>query len=128
MAISYKDLIEWIDREQPNSKCELDYRILAGRSYYAAYYAVRDCHQADEARFPNQGTHARLINTLKASNDPHEKKIGHRLQLCRNNRVDADYNLEDDFSRSKFVQTLTKAKDIIKLVESASQFSVVNES
>jgi uncharacterized protein (UPF0332 family) len=126
MSISYHDLIDWIDNVHPNSVDEIDYRILAGRSYYAAYYAVRECHQADEARFPNQGLHARLINTLKASNDPHEKRIGHKLQFCRNHRVDADYHLDDDFPRSKFVQTLTKAKDIINLVESGSQQSIVN--
>jgi uncharacterized protein (UPF0332 family) len=120
MAVIYSDFVDWVDNAQPSSSTEMDYRILAGRSYYAAYHAVAGSYTADKERFSNQGMHAQLINTLKSSTDGSQKLLGHKLEMCRNIRVRADYHLGNNFQRSTFVQALTKSKEIIKLVETAS--------
>ncbi len=123
MAVVYNDFVVWVDNAQPDSSCEMDYRILAGRSYYAAYHAVAGSFVADTKRFTNQGMHAQLINTLKSSADANQKLLGHKLEMCRNIRVRADYHLGNNFQRTNFVQALTKAKEIIKLIESNSNNS-----
>ena len=78
---------------------EVDLRNATSRAYYAAYHRCLALGQslglsAEQGR----GVHRQLLDTLLSSTDQKVRSVAHMLEQCRRLRVQADYEIETDFS------------------------------
>ena len=77
---------------------EVERRVAASRSYYAAYHRCRSIARREGMFADAGGTHAEVIDSLTRSPQRKLKSIGYRLKQCRDLRVKADYRIEIDFT------------------------------
>jgi uncharacterized protein (UPF0332 family) len=99
---------------------EVDYRNAASRAYYTAYHVCLTV--ANAAMLPDTSTsggcHKRLIWRLTHSKNRKHKflhmTLGYMLNVILFDRISADYEINDDFSKNKAEVVVTHAKRIIK--------------
>ena len=77
---------------------EVERRVAASRSYYAAYHRCRSIARREGMFADAGGTHAEVIDPPTRSPQRKLKSIGYRLKQCRDLRVKADYRIEADFT------------------------------
>ena len=76
---------------------EVERRVAASRSYYAAYHRCRPIAESQGTFADSGGSHAEVIEALTRSRETQLKSIGYRLKQCRDLRVKADYHIGIDF-------------------------------
>ena len=79
-------------------QCEVERRVTASRSYYAAFHKCRPMAQAQGLFADVQGSHAQVIEALTRGHDRKLKRIGYKLRQCRDVRAQADYDIDEDFT------------------------------
>ena len=77
---------------------EVERRVVASRSYYAAYHVCRSIARREGVFTDTGGAHAEVIDSLTRSPQRKLKSIGYMLKQCRDLRVKADYKIEVDFT------------------------------
>lgn len=120
--------MDWVKENQIIAGTEVQYRVVAGRAYYAAYHAVNNTYTADNATFSTSGMHARLINTLKSSGSKEDRRIGYTLQACKDVRTEAEYVLGADFSSENLSEAVSYSNKILGLLLSSSSEHVSSEN
>ena len=99
MAVTADQLREGVQRAEANTdNNEVERRVAASRSYYAAFHRCRPIAQAQVIFDDVRGSHAQVIEALTRSRDKKIKGIGWRLEQCREKRVKADYVLAEGFT------------------------------
>lgn len=79
-------------------KCEVERRVTASRTYYAAFHKCRPMAQRQGLFADTEGSHAQVIQALTRNRDSKLKSIGYRLRQCRDARARADYDINEDFT------------------------------
>ena len=98
MAVT-PDVLLGAARALGRGEAEIDQRNAASRAYYAAYHRCLPFgRRLGLSAEPGHGVHRQLLDTLIGSPDLKVKSIGYRLNECRKLRVQADYEIESDFS------------------------------
>lgn len=99
---------------------EIDYRNAVSRAYYAAFHeASRISDKYSKGNFGNRkGTHEKVIHKLQThptitSTDQVINEIGNLLQMCKKQRVRADYNLNAHFHKTNTDTTLQICDQIL---------------
>ena len=101
MAVTAEQLRDGAQEAETNTgDSEVERRVAASRTYYAALHRCRPVAQAQGIFADIPGSHAQVIDALTRSRDPKLKSIGWQLEECRKKRVKADYHLTDDFTAS----------------------------
>lgn len=106
MAIATSDLLS-LAGQLAKESYECGWRSAISRSYYATYHHARHWETANNINGVNSGhaggEHQQLINrlrnpdpTLDAAVKQKSKMLAAHVELQRNRRVMADYNLADD--------------------------------
>lgn len=115
LAITYTNIIDWVDTNQPIAKSETDHRVVCCRAYYAAYHACRNILNVSPVPKDKLqgGIHKRYVAALKSNSDKKIQSIGRKLDIVRVERQRADYELHDNFSRGNMTQAITTAKEIL---------------
>lgn len=90
---------------------EIDHRNAASRAYYGAFHI---CKKLLEDFPPTQSQigaeHERIINGLLNHQDKRFKTLGNMLKDAKNQRVKADYRLDNNF-------TIQDAKIVVKFTD-----------
>ena len=97
MAVTPEELRDGARRAQVDDP-ELERRVAASRTYYAAYHKCRPIAERQGLFADAGGRHAEVIDALERSGEAKTRSIGYMLRQCRNVRVKADYHISDDFT------------------------------
>ena len=100
---------------------EVERRVSASRTYYAAYHKCRSIAQRQGMFADAGGRHAEVIEALTRSRELKLRSIGHMLKQCRNSRVKADYHIADDFTLRDAAMMRTQCERIWTKVEAFDQ-------
>lgn len=94
---------------------EVDHRNAASRAYYCAFHTCKKLLEEHPPKESQRGTeHQKVINELLEHQDKRLKVFGNMLMTSRDQRVRADYKLEEKF-------TLYDAKKAVKSTEKLLQ-------
>ena len=78
---------------------EVDCRNAASRAYYCAFHTCKQLLKQYPSTESQYGTeHQKIINELKQHQDKRFKSLGNMLERSRDQRVRADYKLEEKFT------------------------------
>ena len=101
---------------------EVDRRNAASRAYYAAYHRCLPIGRSiGLSAAPDRGVHRQLVDTLTESSDPKMKSVGYRLDQCRKLRVQADYEIESDFSSRNARLVIEQCERILGQVDALAR-------
>ncbi|WP_342609235.1 hypothetical protein [Vibrio tritonius] len=117
MPIAAKDLVEHANLLLSNSSCEVEYRNVVSKSYYAMYHSVLSILNNKPPRYDKQGVHASLISYLQShdikSLEQYEptklKALSFMLSQYKDKRVAADYCLDLTVTKDQALEIATAA-------------------
>lgn len=111
MSVSYNDFITSA-KIVVKGGSEIDYRNAASRAYYGAYHeAERMSSVSNGSIGKGGGVHQKLINKLKThsgstSRDDEIRQIGVMLDMCKKQRIYADYRLQRQYTQTNACITI----------------------
>lgn len=100
MKMNYWDFLESAQKllnAENNELQEVDYRNAASRAYYAALHACKGLIQQKDKKELG-ASHQVVINALKQHSNKQLRQIGNGLAQLRGKRINADYELNSNFS------------------------------
>jgi hypothetical protein len=103
---------------------EVDWRMSAGRTYYASYHrALLSTQYCPDNSNLAMGSHERVTDQFLRHNTIKARSIAYVIQNMKKMRHVADYALDNNFSRADAVNQFAQYKILInKLAEFDAQF------
>jgi hypothetical protein len=118
-VIDAKDIIDDAIDALSSGRSEARFRAVAGRAYYAAYHFLltHPCGQTFAAATTSKkgGLHRDFITWLYKSTDSCVLSVAMKLDALFDNRVIADYKLNEAFSAKVAQDSIDDASDIIDI-------------
>lgn len=113
MAVTPDDLLQAAtDMGQGDS--EVHWRNSASRAYYAAYHRCRQMAVAERLEVQEGGSqHVALATALERGPNAPIRRIGYILDSCRLLRNQADYDIDQRFSRQLGETVLEDCREIL---------------
>ena len=98
---------------------EADWRNATSRAYYAAFHRCSSVARDARLSVPETGSsHMGLIDVLTHNLRPSAlRSLGYMLEQCRQRRVEADYRIDQDFTRGLAQTVLADCKTILNKAE-----------
>jgi len=99
---------------------EIDYRNAVSRAYYAAYHACKTLAGPPPRRSNRStGAHDWLVSELKEWPRSDEtflqfRQIGTLLEIAKDQRRDADYRLDQEFSAVQYEEAVKHVRNILQ--------------
>lgn len=122
MSVSFKDFLESAEALLKNTDSqEIDFRNLISRSYYAMFHLSKEISEtlvvADNNEFRKTGSHEKIFNKFEKSSNKNHQRIAEIMYKCRDNRVKADYLIDQSIGRADAAHHFYAIKGIIQKLE-----------
>lgn len=120
MAVKSQQLLDYaksVIEQESEAAC----RCAASRSYYAMYHAVTEIITQPIPNYGGGGVHFKLIEHLQDRNngEPYEhskqRSLAYMLRMGRDNRVRADYKIDDEFDKTDAQSTISTAERVLSV-------------
>lgn len=117
MTVNYESFAEFATELLSSTK-EIDWRMSAGRAYYASFHRAKLSTKfcPDNSNF-SMGSHTRVTDQFLKHGANQAKSIAYVLQAMKKIRHSADYELEGNWNLSNAVNQLAQHKVLIKRLE-----------
>ena len=113
MAVTPDDLLR-AATEMGQRDSEVHWRSAASRAYYAAYHRCRQMAMAERLEVQEGGSqHVALATALERGPNAPIRRIGYILDSCRLLRSQADYDIDQRFSRQLGDTVLANCREIL---------------
>ena len=116
MSVTYLDFINSAKKIILDDN-EIDYRNASSRAYYAAYHKAGPVGIKIGISLEVVTRHALLIRALIKQSNSHYRKIGYMLRQIKYLREDADYRLNERFTKDKANDSINQSERIQKLLD-----------
>lgn len=111
MSLQAQQFLEFA-RDHCAGPSEASHRSCASRAYFAAFHSCLQLMQPLPEAEDGAGLHSRLIGILKTRSETREMAL--MLAQARDFQLEADYNLDSNFSRQQAHQALELASRILE--------------
>ena len=113
MAINHLEFLDFA-KSLPEQG-EINLRNAISRAFYAAFHACNLKYSTSAAE--DGGSHAKLISTLKKSNNSNDIAIGFILAQLKGLRVMADYHLRLDVKSTDRETSILQAEQLMRKID-----------
>jgi uncharacterized protein (UPF0332 family) len=117
MSVDYQSFAEFASKLL-SSESEIDWRMSAGRAYYASYHrALLSTQYCPENSHLAMGSHERVSDQFIKHGTTSARSIAYILQSMKRLRHIADYNLQNKFDRGNATSQLAQHKLMVQKLD-----------